>query len=200
MQKAQKSNVNKADTNQKAKLPVLPRLINLIRIRIARRSNCTYDTSWNAAYKIFTMLRSITKGVKKLEVLIVNSTFKVTLAEVDAIVMDYPARLDMLVEAERVRRINSYGFEFQLLDSRSIGAVIKGENSEIRDTAGNLVTLCKNDDIPRLRRNGSNTIVLAVEECFFVYLRDVGLYGMARVLHQEYAEKKDTPDLESKAV
>jgi hypothetical protein len=106
----------------------------------------------------------------------------------------------MLVEAERVRRVNSYEFEFQLLDNRSIGAVIKGEHPEVRDTAGNLITLCKNEDIPRLRRNGSNTTVIAVEECYFVYIHDIGLYGMARVLHQEYADKMDTPDLESKAV
>lgn len=196
LQKSHKTNTNKVITAQKAKLPILPRLLNWLKIKKVQYSKHTYDASWNAAYKLFTLLRSISKGVKKLEVLIVSSTFKVVSTEVDAVIMDYSTWLSMKVQAEKVRGIHSYTFRFELLDNKSIGAVIKGEHSEVTDTMENLVELRKTDDSTKPRRN-SNVKTVLVEEYFFVYIRDIGLYGMIRVQHQEIIQKNEALDIES---
>lgn len=194
-QKVQKTNTNKAILEKRAKLPIFPRLVNWFKIKNARHSYYTYDASWNAAFKTFTLLHSIAKGVKKLEVLIVSSSFKVAPMEVDAVVMDYSVWLEMKLLAEQTHGIHSYVFSFKLLDNRTIGAVIKGEHTEVCNTAGNLVELRKTEDSPKLRRNPNTKIVL-VDEYFFVYIRDIGLYGMVRALHQENSQKKETADLE----
>ena len=195
-QKVQKSNTNKAIPEKRAKLPIFPRLVNWFKIENARHSYYTYDASWNAAFKTFTLLRSIAKGVKKLEVLIVSSTFKIMPTEVDAIVMDYSVWLDMKLLAEQMRAIHSYVLSFKLLDNRTIGAVIKGEHTEVCNTAGNLVQLRKTEDNSKPRRNNNTKIVL-VDEYFFVYIRDIGLYGMVRAQHQENSQKKEAAEPES---
>lgn len=192
-----KTNTSKANTAQKARLPIFPRLLNWLKIKNVQYSEHTYDASWNAAYKLFTLLRSISKGVKKLEVLIVSSTFKVKSTEADAVIMEYSTWLNMKVQAEKVRGIHSYTFGFELLDNRSIGAVIKGEHTEVNNTMGNLVELRKTDDSTRLRRN-SNVKTVLIEEYYFVYIRDIGLYGMARALHQENMQKNESMDIENK--
>lgn len=196
LQRVQKTNTNKVNTAQKARLPILPRLLSWMKIKKAQHSKYTYAASWNAAYKIFTLLHSISKGVKKLKVLIVNSTFKVASTEVEAVIMDYSNWLSMKVQAEKVRGIHSYTFGFELLDNRSIGAVIKGEHTEVTDTMENLVELRKTDDNTKPRRNSTVKTVL-VEEYFFVYIRDIGLYGMIRVQHQEYMQKNESLDIEN---
>ena len=60
----------------------------------------------------------------------------------------------------------------------------------------NHVELRKTDDSTRPRRNGNVKTVL-VEEYFFVYIRDIGLYGMIRVQHQENIQKNESLDIES---
>lgn len=197
LQKVQKASSNKSNSNTRsARLPVFPRLLNWIKTKIVRHKRYTYDASWNAAFKVFTTLRSIAKGIKKLEVLIVSSTFKAVSAEVDAVVIDYFTWLNIKLQAEQVRGIHSYAFSFELLDSRTIGAVIKGEHAEIFTTVDNLVELRKIDDISKPRRN-ANLKTVFVEEYFFVYIRDLGLYGMVRAQHQEYLQKKESSELES---
>ena len=138
LQKTQKTSVNKSTTTQRAKLPILPRLLNWIKIRIIRHSNYTYDSSWNAAFKTFTLLRSVTKGVKKLEVLIVSSTFKAASTEVDAVVMDYSDSQLGTMMAWIMHATRKKSFPKELLDNRTIGAVIKGEHTEMRHTSGYL--------------------------------------------------------------
>lgn len=196
LQRSYKTNLNKANIAQKVKLPILPGLLNWLKIKKVQHSKHTYDASWNAAYKIFTLLRSISKGVKKLEVLIVSSTFKVVSTEVDAVNIDYSTWLSMKVQAEKVHGIHSYTFVFELLDNKSIGAVIKGEHSEVTDTMENLVELRKTDDSTKLRRN-SNVKTVLVEEYFFVYIRDIGLFGMIRIKHQEIIQKNESLNIES---
>lgn len=198
LHKVQKVSANRADTVQRAKLPILPRFFNWLRIKNAQYTRYTFEASWNAAYKLFTLLRSVSKGVKRLEVRIVNSTFKVESTEVEAVIMDYSVWLSMKVQAKKICGIHSYTFGFTLLDDRSIGAVIKGEHSEVANTEKNLVELRKTDDGIRPRRNNNVKAVL-VEEYFFVYIRDIGLYGMVRAQHQECTRKNGSPDMESEA-
>lgn len=198
LQKSQKSTVCKTNTAQKARLPILPGILNWLRVKKARHSNYSYDASWNAAYKIFTMLRSMAKGVKRLEVLIVNSTFKIASTEVDATVMDYSTWLNMILLAEQVRGIHSYTFRFELLDYKSIGAVIRGEHTEVSSTTENLVEMIKIDDSIKPRRS-SNSRAFIVEEYYFVYIRDIGLYGMVKAQHQEHVQKNESLDPEARA-
>jgi hypothetical protein len=187
LKKNQKLSTQRVDNYSKASLPVFPRILNWLKIKKVQRTSFKYDDSWNAAYRIFTILRSFSEGVKKLDALIVNSTFQVATVEAEAATIDYSTWLNMLVDSEIAHGVNSYSFEFELLYN---GAVIKGEHSEVCNTADNLVEIRKNDDISKSRRNSSVKTVL-VEEYFFVYIRDIGLYGMVRAQHQEYMEKKE---------
>lgn len=187
-QKVHKTNSSKADTSKRARLPVFATLVNSIRTGMAGYKRFTYDESWNAAYKLFILLRSITRGIRKLEVSIVNSTFKVQTDEVEAVVMDYSDWLYMKLLAEKVRSINSYSFSFEILDNRSIGAVIRAEHSEISQVADNLVAQRRIDVNSGLRRSSNQKITL-VNEFYFVYIRDVGLYGMVKARHQELKQK-----------
>lgn len=193
LKRVQKTSAKKADTAQNARIPVLPGLINQLKIRGMQHRTYTYDESWEAAYRIFALLRSMSNGVKRLEVRIVNSTFKIASTDVDAVVMDYKTWLGMKVQAEKARGVNSYTFAFDLLDHCSIGPVIKGEHADVANAAENLVELRRTDDNAKARRN-SNAKTVLVEEYFFVYVRDTGLYGMARVRHQEYMPKGEALD------
>jgi hypothetical protein len=58
------------------------------------------------------------------------------------------------------------------------------------------VELRKTDDNSKPRRN-TNMKIESVDEYFFVYIRDVGLYGMVKAQHQECSQKKDAYDSES---
>ena len=190
LKKNQKSSPQKVSNYTKTSLPIFPRILNWLKIKKVQRTSYKYDDSWNAAYTIFTILRSFSKGVKKLEALIVNSTFKVCSVEVEAAVIDYSTWLNMLVESEIARGVNSYSFEFELLDSSTIGAVIRGEHSDVCNASDNLVEMRKNDDTSK-SRNNNKTKMMFVEEYFFVYIRNIGLYGMVKAQHQEYMEKKE---------
>lgn len=110
--------------------------------------------------------------------------------------MDYSTWLSMKVQAEKVRSIHSYTFGFELLDNKSIGAVIKGEHNEAANTMENLVELRKADDSTRPRRNSDVKTVL-VEEYFFVHIRDIDLYGMIKAQHQECIQKNNPLDMEN---
>lgn len=185
-----KSSTQKVNNHNKTSLPIFPRILNWLKIKKVQRTSYKYDDSWNAAYTIFTILRSFSKGVKKLEALIVNSTFKVASVEVEAAVIDYSTWLNMLVESEIAHGVNSYSFEFELLDGSTIGAVIKGEHWEVDNAIDNLVEIHKIDDTSK-SRNNNKVKAMFVEEYFFVYIRDIGLYGMVKAQHQECIEKKE---------
>lgn len=114
---------------------------------------------------------------------------------VDAVTTDYRTWLDLRISGGMARSINSYAFEFQLLDKNSIGPVIRAEHCESGGTQSNCVEIRKTDEsMQNKRHSGKNHMPVLVEEYFFVFIKDIGMFGMVKAAHQEYEEIKSKCD------
>lgn len=185
----------KAAGVQTSRIPVILTLLAEIREKRLKKADIGQVESWKAAYRIFTALRSYSKGAKRIEALIVDSCFRQKPFTVDAVTLDYRTWLDLRISGGMTRGINSYTFEFLLLDKNSIGPVIRAEHCENCGTQSSCVEIRKTDESMQNKRHCSkNRIIVLVEEYFFVFIKDIGMFGMIKAAHQEYDEIKAKVD------